>query len=540
MKLFGNKRSNSHTEKRRSVLNHATSDSDSSASEKSSDSNSARRGKFHLNGTHRGLLLLLVAVVLLTLECVGIYNHYVRPPEKSSSKHTSLENGEKEDSKPNTHKVTTLDPDTGEELELDIEIPGSQKEGYYNILLLGTDNDGTRTDTIIIARLDTTNHTVAMMSVPRDTYINANYSVPKINSAYGVGGMGEDGMNYLIKHLTAILGFEVDGYVLVDLEAFVKIVDLIGGVEFEVPQNMYYVDPTQDLYIDLQAGLQTLDGEHAMQLVRYRSYAMADIQRTKVQQDFLLATAKQCVSLSNLDKIPEFAEIFKEYVFTDLTIGNLVYFAQELLKCDFTDVPTFTLPGEGVETSYGSYYVLYPKQVLEIVNEYFNPYDTDIPLSNLQIRTMSGGSTSSSSGSSSSSGTSGGTNSSSSAGSTGTSGSSGANSGNESTDVNQSDTQTPAQGETGNESGVLQPNAGDTQNPEQTQPETPSTGDEEIPEQPEEGDTPDGEVQNPLITDSTSPEEPAPQPDSNTPDSLTQSELTQEQPSTTSTTPENS
>ena len=82
---------------------------------------------------------------------------------------------------------TTVDEETGEEIELEVEVPASHKEGFYNILICGTDDDGGRTDTIMIARLDTNDHTVALMSVPRDTLISGNYSVPKINSVYGGG-----------------------------------------------------------------------------------------------------------------------------------------------------------------------------------------------------------------------------------------------------------------------------------------------------------------------------------------------------------------
>ena len=82
-----------------------------------------------------------------------------------------------------------------------------------------------------------------------------------------------------------MLGFEVDGYVEVNLEAFVEIIDLMGGVTFDVPQRMYYSDPSQNLYIDLYPGEQTLTGDQAIGVVRYRSgYAAGDIRRTEVQR----------------------------------------------------------------------------------------------------------------------------------------------------------------------------------------------------------------------------------------------------------------
>ncbi len=258
----------------------------------------------------------------------------------------------------------------------------------------------------MVANLNSNEHTVALMSIPRDTLISANYTVPKINSAFAYGGI-----DALKEQLAKLLGFKVDGYVVVDLEAFVKIVDLVGGVEFDVPQDMYYNDPTQDLYINLKKGVQLLDGAHAIQLVRYRKYASADIGRISVQQDFLRALAKKCVSIGSLTKIGEYAEIISEYVQTDLSVGNMIWFGQELLKCDFDKMQTYTPEGEGVSINGGSYYMLYSRSILEIVNEAFNPYQTDLTASDITVRSVSksSGSSSGSGSGSSSSGTTGNT-----------------------------------------------------------------------------------------------------------------------------------
>ena len=269
-----------------------------------------------------------------------------------------------------------------------MEVPASHKEGFYNILICGTDDDGGRTDTIMIARLDTNDHTVALMSVPRDTLISGNYSVPKINSIYGSGGQGKEGMEALKTKLAQLLGFEVDGYVLVKLDVFIELVDLVDGVEFDVPMRMYYSDPTQDLYIDLQPGLQTLNGEQAMGLVRFRKgYATQDIMRTQVQQQFLQALAKKYLSMTTLTKLPELANLFFDNVITDMTVGNMVYYGQELLKCDFDDMFTYTLEGEAVMVNGASCYAIYQNKTLEVVNEYFNPYDVEITAANVSIRT---------------------------------------------------------------------------------------------------------------------------------------------------------
>ena len=364
--------------------------------------------KHRLTGIQRGAILLAASVMVLAITVVAVYRDFVKPMAIKQPTLPDTTDSETDDQEvftpPTTIEIETqIDEDTGEEIELEVEVPAAHKEGFYNILICGTDDDGGRTDTIMIARLDITDHTVALMSIPRDTLISGNYSVPKINSVYGAGGMGNDGMEALKTKLAQMLGFEVDGYVLVKLDVFIQLVDLVGGVEFDVPQRMYYSDPTQDLYIDLQPGLQTLNGEQAMGLVRFRKgYATQDIMRTQVQQQFLQALAKKYLSVTTLTKLPELADLFFENVTTDMTVGNMVYFGQELLKCDFDNLFTYTLEGEAVMVNGASCYAIYLNKTLDVVNEYFNPYDVDITAANVSIRTPE----SVYSGSSSSSGTS--------------------------------------------------------------------------------------------------------------------------------------
>ena len=446
-------------------------------------------GKQHrLNGTQRGLILLGVAVVVLAAVIFGVAKAVIKPPERPGTNQAASLSKDKDQKKP----AFTYVNDDGEEVEAQFEAPGSLVDGVYNILVVGTDKGSFLTDTIMIAHMDTVEHTVALMSVPRDTLIYGNYSVPKINSVYGGAGGGEDGIEALRQMLASMLGFEVDGYVEVNLEAFVEVIDLMGGVTFDVPQRMYYSDPSQNLYIDLYPGEQTLTGDQAIGVVRYRSgYAAGDIRRTEVQRDFVKAAAEQLFSLKTLANIQPIIESAIEHVKTDLTLGNMLYFAQEALKCDMSKMETFTLPGAGVYINGGSYYSLYPSQVLEIVNEYFNPYDADISLSSLHIRT---------SGNSSGGGSSSGGSSSSSSGSSSTSGSGSSSSGSSSTGSSSStgaETETPDQGTTGqgtgdtgtNGSGTLTPpEGGETTTPsEGGETTTPPEGGETTP--PDNGET---------------------------------------------------
>ncbi len=338
----------------------------------------------------RAAIIAVCVVLALTGGVFAAWKLLVKPVQRPSLSQPDPEPvSEPDEAEPSVIHVTpheTEQPEEEPEPDVPTEQPKALQDGVYNILICGTDDDGTRTDTIIIAHLDANDHTVALLSIPRDTPVaTGGGGLMKINSVYAGG---KDGMERLAARLKDLLGFPVDGYVLVDLEAFQKTVDLVGGVEFDVPMDMNYEDPSQNLYIHLQKGLQTLDGEQAMGLVRFRKgYATQDIQRTQTQQQFLKALAKQCLSVSSLTKLREFADIFSQYVTTNLTTGNMVWFGKELLSCDFDNMKTYTAEGEGAMINGASYYPLYAGKLLSVVNEAFNPYDTPISAGSLTVVT---------------------------------------------------------------------------------------------------------------------------------------------------------
>ena len=361
MKLFGNRRRAAHAKK--STLPRGT----------------------------RTAILIAAIVLLLSGSAFAAWKLLVKPVERPAVSAPEPPAAGPETPEPSVVPVTPQEEEPEKPPEEDEDVPTEQpkalRDGVYNILICGTDGDGTRTDTIIIAHLDANDHTVALLSIPRDTPVaTGNGGLMKINSVYAGGGA--DGMQRLAARLNSLLGFPVDGYVLVDLEAFKKTVDLVGGVDFDVPQDMNYEDASQNLYIHLQKGMQHLNGEQAMGLVRFRKgYASQDIQRTQVQQQFLKALAKQCLSVSSLTKLKEFADIFAEYVVTNLTTGNMVWFGKELLACDFDSMQAYTAEGEGAMINGASYYPLYAGRLLEIVNAAFNPYDAPIASGSLNVVT---------------------------------------------------------------------------------------------------------------------------------------------------------
>ena len=264
---------------------------------------------------------------------------------------------------------------------------GARKKGCTTILIAGTDEGGYRTDTMMLFSVDRENGKMGLVSIPRDTLVYCEYSVPKLNSAYGWAGGGEDGMQELLTRVEEIAGFRPDGYVVTDLSCFVELVDLMGGVTFDVPVEMHYSDPSQNLYIDLAAGEQKLDGAQAMQLVRFRSgYADADLGRVKVQRDFLSAALGQWASVKNLYKLPAAIRLITEHTKTDLTNAQLAWLAESAFLCGTGKLTMATLPGAAAWIGGGSYYVLDAEAVAKLVNEQLNPYQKEVTTADLSIR----------------------------------------------------------------------------------------------------------------------------------------------------------
>ncbi|MDO4845039.1 MAG: LCP family protein [Oscillospiraceae bacterium] len=276
---------------------------------------------------------------------------------------------------------------TGGEMLLADGSRAERKLGCCTVLLAGTDKGGMRTDTMLLLFVDSTARKATLISLPRDTYVSGGYSVPKLNSAFGAGGGGKEGMEELMRQVTDLIGYRPDGYALIDLDGFVDMIDLLGGVDFDVPQDMYYNDPVQDLHIDLKAGEQHLNGEQAMGLVRFRSgYAQADLRRVEVQRDFLKAVMAQHFQPGNIPKAPLLAGKFLAATTTDLSSGNLLWIARTLLTCDREEIRMETMPGAPRMISGGSYYLVDATAAAELLNACANPYKTEITSDMLNVR----------------------------------------------------------------------------------------------------------------------------------------------------------
>lgn len=249
------------------------------------------------------------------------------------------------------------------------------RNGICNILLVGTDEGGLRTDTMMLLSVNDNDHTVRLLSLPRDTYMQrADGFAYKLNAANAYAGGGEAGMQQLRVEVQSLLGILPDGYAMVNFDVFEDIVDIFGGVKFYVPMDMDYEDPYQDLYIHLQQGYQKLNGEQAVQLMRYRSgYAMADLERVNVQRDFVQAALDQWLNPWLIVKAPIAAGTVYREMTTDLSPGNCIWLLRALLQCDVTHLETQTLPGTPQYINGVSYYVP-DTAAIEALKPEFYPY----------------------------------------------------------------------------------------------------------------------------------------------------------------------
>lgn len=196
------------------------------------------------------------------------------------------------------------------------------------ILLLGT--DGVRqqglSDTLILLLVDLNTNRVAALSIPRDTRVYIpGYGFRKINDAFSLGGA-----ELALQTVGRFLGRRPDYYIRTDLAGFKAIINTLGGVDLCVEKRMYYRDRAQGLYIDLQPGPQHLDGEHAMQYVRFRNDARGDWGRMERQQKLLRALARKALAPENLPKLPLVLRQLMDNVETNLSLRQVLALGQAL------------------------------------------------------------------------------------------------------------------------------------------------------------------------------------------------------------------
>lgn len=262
------------------------------------------------------------------------------------------------------------------------------------VLLMGvsTDNGGKLTDTIIVATYDPKNQSASLLSIPRDTFVGKNpqtgTAMDKINTLY------LKSPEKTLTKVNEITGLDIKYYMVIDNEALIKLVDVIGGVEFNVPIDMVYDDDSQDLHINLKAGMQKLDGNKAEQLLRYRhgnldkktgrylgtypaEYGGNDYGRMRTQREFMIETVKQTIQAKNILKVKEIIDIAYEYIETNLSISTIKDYVPYAVNINIDAIQSAVLPGGSYGPTTKPSYPLWffipdKKETAKLINELYS------------------------------------------------------------------------------------------------------------------------------------------------------------------------
>ena len=270
----------------------------------------------------------------------------------------------------------------------DFVVAASEQEkikDVINVAVLGTDEDGFRSDVNMVVSFNTNTKELHMISVPRDTRVrltdemirylekedeyvpnrNGVYGQCKLTEVHAYAGEGNR-CTFSVAMLEHLLDIEIDYYVKFDLTAFKKVVDAVGGVDFYVPMNMYWdMTDTGGPLINLREGMQHLDGDKAEQLVRFRDgSAQKDLKRIQVQQEFITALIeKVCSSQTLMSKLDDLVEVVLDCTESDVTVTEALKYVKYVKDLDPAKITSDTVPGEG-----GSYFDMDEEGTKELID----------------------------------------------------------------------------------------------------------------------------------------------------------------------------
>lgn len=244
--------------------------------------------------------------------------------------------------------------------------------GIQNVAMLGLDQDGLRTDTIVVARMNCENGDVDVVSIPRDTRVVLdneekeifktmgieNLEVLKINEIFAYGGEAVI-QSVLVKELEKLSEVEINHYVLINLEEAKNVVNALGGIDVEIPEAMSYDDYSQDLHINIEQGIQHLDGEKTMQAVRYRRYPNGDVDRVVMTQTIMKGILESALELSSLEEFEAVVQSVKDTINTNMSLVDMIDYYTLLKKMNLDHISWNVLPGQGEIGEDGrSYYIV--------------------------------------------------------------------------------------------------------------------------------------------------------------------------------------
>lgn len=283
------------------------------------------------------------------------------------------------------------------------DIDAQESEGFKNVvvspnenvvyfLVCGVDLSENLTDIIMVVCYDLANNNANILQIPRDTYVGRDrdgtdkyYSTGKINEIYGKPYEGESKIKALMRCINDRLGLPIDHYATVTIKGTEKIIDIVGGVDIKLERTYHLVDDTTkpQQKKTFEAGNVHFDGQWGTAFVRHRaSYDQGDLGRQKAQRSFYAAFMKKLISL-DFGQITNIVTQCAKEVSTDLTLGQMLGYAQKMKSLSLKDVNIMSVPGQSPSISEArqnvglaySYYSIHKEQYVKMINDYFRPYD---------------------------------------------------------------------------------------------------------------------------------------------------------------------
>lgn len=214
-------------------------------------------------------------------------------------------------------------------------------DGYTNILIIGVDDsERPEADTILMLSFSNETGKSRIISIPRDTWITSRSNSGRVGSIYAWGGV-----NKLVREVSKLLGVSIHQYIIIDMSTFTDLIDVLGGLDIYVEENMDYDDEESGLSIHIPQGYQHLSGEDIQKYLRYRGEKLGDVGRVQRQQKFIKALYSKVLQLDTIPKLPAIADIFRNRMETSAEIFDSAHLANVLRKMSSDPPITIMLPG---------------------------------------------------------------------------------------------------------------------------------------------------------------------------------------------------
>ena len=273
---------------------------------------------------------------------------------------------------------------------LGVDLSNKSNLSQINVLVAGVSTDISTqfTDTLMFCQYNPSTQKASILSIPRDTFVgsspNSAKAADKINAIYS-----RKGISTLEEKVSNIVGEQVDYYVVVKTNALIEMVDVLGGVWFEVPIDMVYDDPTQDLHINLKAGYQKLDGDKAEQLLRFRhsnpdsngktttypaEYGTDDYGRMRTQREFMKATLKQAMSIKNIKKKKKIINCIMSNIETNMGEDIIKSYLPYAAEFEMTNIQMNQLPGTSTNSYNSIWFFIHNKSKTQELMQNINQY----------------------------------------------------------------------------------------------------------------------------------------------------------------------